>query len=234
MTPLALLTTALVMTGIALVWFGIHFYLTSFMENPDGIAKVTGSCGDTMEIALKFNGSRVEDTHSWTDGCAISKMCLETAVMLARGKTLPELRKIDTAAIMEKVGSLPETHIHCAILAETTLQKALDAYVLKRSETDTGETDRLEESLRTDGLHNQTAATSTENPTYVVYLFPSFNYVVKAEKILKEREIAYKLIPVPRHISSDCGVCLRIMEEQREMTSEILRGKVSWENIVPL
>ncbi|OPY10521.1 MAG: NifU-like protein [Syntrophus sp. PtaB.Bin001] len=234
MTPLALLTTALVMTVAALVWFGIHFYLNSFMENPDGIAKVTGSCGDTMEIALKFNGSKVEDTHSWTDGCAISKMCLETAVMLARGKTLPELRKIDTAAILEKVGNLPDTHIHCAILAETTLQKALDVYVLKLSETNAGETDRLEKSLQSDGLHDQTAAVSAENPKYVVYLFPSFNYVAKAEKILKERGIAYKLIPVPRHISSDCGVCLRIMEGQREITSETLQGKVSWENIVAL
>lgn len=46
-------------------------------------------------------------------------------------------------------------------------------------------------------------------PTYGVVLFHSTQAVIKAEKILKETKIQIKLIPVPRHISSDCGVCLR-------------------------
>jgi NifU-like protein involved in Fe-S cluster formation len=128
MTVFNLLMTVLAITGVALLWFVLHYYLNSLMENPDGIAKVTGSCGDTMEIALKFNGPKVEDVHCWTDGCAISKMCVETVGMLARGKTFPELNTIDTTAILERVGKLPDTHMHCAVLAETTLKKALSDY----------------------------------------------------------------------------------------------------------
>ncbi|HIE29817.1 TPA: DUF3343 domain-containing protein [Candidatus Poribacteria bacterium] len=46
-------------------------------------------------------------------------------------------------------------------------------------------------------------------PTYGVVLFHSTQAAIKAEKILKEAEIKIKLIPVPRHLSSDCGICLR-------------------------
>ncbi len=51
---------------------------------------------------------------------------------------------------------------------------------------------------------------------YCVFLFPSVSYVLKAEKILKDREIDPKRVPVPRHISADCGVCLPIGVECRK------------------
>lgn len=230
MTIYKLLMMALAMTAIAVAWFGIHYYLNSLMENPDGIAKVTGSCGDTMEIALKFNGLRVEDIHCWTDGCAISKMCIETVGMLARGRTVPELKTIDTAAILERVGNLPDTHMHCAVLAEATLQKAVTDYKLKNPDVESCGLERRKES-RNEGRNHQADAPPTENPEYVVYIFPSSNYVLKAEKILKELGIAHKIIPVPRHISSDCGVCLRTAADQQEAVNETLKGKVAWERV---
>ncbi len=71
-------------------------------------------------------------------------------------------------------------------------------------------------------------------PDYIVFLFPSVNHALKAEKLLKAAGVVHKLIPVPRHISSDCGVCLRITLEQRPAVVELLRGKVSWEGEAPL
>jgi len=234
MTIFTLLMVALAMTVVALVWFGLHYCLSSFMENPDGIAKVTASCGDTMEVALKFNGQRVKDVHCWTDGCAISMMCVETVGMLARGKTVPELRTIDTAAILERVGNLPDTHMHCAVLAETTLQKAVTVYELKNPENASWKPGGRSGHLGYDGRSLRDGASTEGKQKYVVYIFPSSNYVMKAEKILKEREIAHKIIPVPRHISSDCGVCLRITADQQETVSETLRGKVAWEDVAVL
>ena len=73
-----------------------------------------------------------------------------------------------------------------------------------------------------------------EPQKYVVFLFPSVSYVLKAEKILKEQGIVYKLIPVPRHISSDCGVCLRVAADRRHATESSLQGRVKWEGIVLL
>ncbi|MBP8981262.1 MAG: DUF3343 domain-containing protein, partial [Syntrophobacterales bacterium] len=49
-----------------------------------------------------------------------------------------------------------------------------------------------------------------ERSDFVVFLFPSVSHALTAEKLLKAAGITHKLIPVPRHISSDCGVCLRI------------------------
>ncbi len=41
-----------------------------------------------------------------------------------------------------------------------------------------------------------------------VFVFDSIHYVLKAEKILKKEGISCELIPVPREISSDCGMAL--------------------------
>lgn len=42
-----------------------------------------------------------------------------------------------------------------------------------------------------------------------VVLFHSMTGALHAEKLFKNSGIAIKLIPVPRHLSSDCGICLR-------------------------
>lgn len=73
-----------------------------------------------------------------------------------------------------------------------------------------------------------------EEQRYVVFLFPSVSYALKAEKILKAAGIAHKLIPVPRHISSDCGVCLRATEDKQQDLERELQGKVAWDKIVLL
>ena len=45
---------------------------------------------------------------------------------------------------------------------------------------------------------------------YAVVLVYTTSHALRAEKLLGEIGITGKLIPVPRHLSSDCGVCLRI------------------------
>ncbi len=55
-----------------------------------------------------------------------------------------------------------------------------------------------------------------------VILFPSVHFALRAEKMMKGKGIPIKLIPVPRHLSSDCGVCLRIPWERKEEVLGIL------------
>ena len=57
-----------------------------------------------------------------------------------------------------------------------------------------------------------------------VILFPSIHFALRAEKIIKEKGFSIKLIPVPRHLSSDCGVCLRIHWEDKEKILHILEA----------
>lgn len=114
---------------LALCWFGLHYWANPPMQNPDAEARVTGNCGDTMELGLRFEDDRVVQTRYWSDGCGISKQCIEGAALLAKGKTPAELRKLNMMHIMDLVGQLPDSHLHCAQLAETTLQHALKKYI---------------------------------------------------------------------------------------------------------
>ena len=66
---------------------------------------------------------------------------------------------------------------------------------------------------------------------YYVILFKSVSYALKAEKILKAKGIAHKLIPVPKEISSDCGVCLRFEENFQDQIKEALTNNVQMEEI---
>jgi bacterioferritin-associated ferredoxin len=49
--------------------------------------------------------------------------------------------------------------------------------------------------------------------SYAVILVYSTSHAILIEKLLKERKVASKLIPVPRQLSSDCGVCVRIARD---------------------
>jgi len=99
------------------------------LENADTRARVTGSCGDTMEIFLKFDGERVAEAAYLTDGCGSSQVCGSFAAELAIGKTPDELTAITGDVILKKVGRFPEEERHCAFLAADTLQEALERYM---------------------------------------------------------------------------------------------------------
>jgi hypothetical protein len=52
--------------------------------------------------------------------------------------------------------------------------------------------------------------------SHAVILFHSTSYALRAERVLIQAGIGCKLIPVPRHLSSDCGVCVRVKRPDRE------------------
>jgi len=121
----------LVLLFLVVCWFGFHYLTNKPLDNPDGYAIVTGNCGDTMEISLQFKDGRVCNSSAWTNGCSVSKMCVEAAAILARNRQISEIEKITMMTIMEQIGQLPETHLHCAQLAETTLFKAARNYLMR-------------------------------------------------------------------------------------------------------
>ena len=101
------------------------------MDNPDGYGRVTGSCGDTMKIFLKFENDRVKEATFQTNGCGSSIVCGSFAAELALGKSPDELMEISGETILEVLGGLPDEDQHCAFLAAETLQEALRDYMTK-------------------------------------------------------------------------------------------------------
>lgn len=102
------------------------------MDDPDGYGHVAGSCGDRMEIFLRFEKDKVKEATFQTDGCGSSLVCGSFAAELALGKKPDELVEISGETILEALGGLPEQDRHCALLAAETLQDALDDYMRKQ------------------------------------------------------------------------------------------------------
>ena len=101
------------------------------MEDPDGHASLTGICGDTMEIFLKFEDDRVTKASFQTDGCGSSLVSGSFAAEMSIGKTPDGLLEITGEAILETSGGLPKEDEHCAFLAAETLHEALNDYMIK-------------------------------------------------------------------------------------------------------
>jgi hypothetical protein len=58
---------------------------------------------------------------------------------------------------------------------------------------------------------------------YAVILVYSTSHAIRAEKLLHRAGIKSKLIPIPRHLSSNCGVCLRISPSDQDVAAEALK-----------
>jgi nitrogen fixation NifU-like protein len=104
------------------------------MESPQGHGKVTGPCGDTVQIFLRIDNNKIIDARFITDGCATTIAAGGMACELAIGKTFKEAFKITKEVIVEQLGGLPEESIHCALLASNTLRAALTDFLTSRNE----------------------------------------------------------------------------------------------------
>lgn len=102
------------------------------MDGADGYARVTGPCGDTVEISLKVSDRKVSACTFDTDGCGTTVACASIITEMVTGKTVVEARRIDETAVLEFCAGLPAEDRHCARLAATTLHKALDDHEEKR------------------------------------------------------------------------------------------------------
>jgi nitrogen fixation NifU-like protein len=104
------------------------------IPNADGFARVTGPCGDTMEIWLGVKDSRIRDATFWTDGCGPTIACGSMATELIKGKSIAEALRITQEDILNSLGGLPEESHHCALLAANTLKQAVRDYITLKNE----------------------------------------------------------------------------------------------------
>jgi hypothetical protein len=57
---------------------------------------------------------------------------------------------------------------------------------------------------------------------FAVILVHSTSHAIQAERLLKRAGLSVKLIPTPRHLSSDCGSAVRIAAGARTQAEEAL------------
>jgi hypothetical protein len=57
-------------------------------------------------------------------------------------------------------------------------------------------------------------------------------YAIKFESIIKKHDITIKIIPVPRSISSSCGLCVRFdMGDKDKLEDIINKSKLEYSNL---
>lgn len=60
------------------------------------------------------------------------------------------------------------------------------------------------------------------NIKFAVILVDSTSHALRTEKLIKRLGLTCKLIPVPRHIGSDCGVCVRILFKELDIIKTLV------------
>ena len=99
------------------------------IENPSGIGTVgNASCGDIMQISLKIENDIIVDAKFKTFGCAAAIATSSTATDMIIGMTVEEALQVTNRKVIECLGGLPSQKIHCSVLAEEAIKKAIEDY----------------------------------------------------------------------------------------------------------
>jgi nitrogen fixation protein NifU and related proteins len=103
------------------------------IKNADGIGKVGNpTCGDIMWLYIKVekkNGKEyIKDIKFKTFGCAAAIATSSMVTQLAKGKTIQEAEKIKYEEVMKSLGGLPQVKVHCSMMAQEALKKAIEDY----------------------------------------------------------------------------------------------------------
>jgi nitrogen fixation NifU-like protein len=98
------------------------------MRDASTHAKITGPCGDTVEVWLRIDGGKIRKASFMSTGCGHSVRCCSIAAKRTEGMLPQEAEELTQQTVLSAVGPVPEDHRHCALLAANVIKKAMAAY----------------------------------------------------------------------------------------------------------
>ena len=102
------------------------------IENADGVGEVgNAKCGDIMKIYLKIEKDIIADVKFETFGCGSAIASSSMATELIKGKPLADALELTNKAVAEALDGLPAYKMHCSVLAEEAIKKAILNYYTK-------------------------------------------------------------------------------------------------------
>lgn len=101
------------------------------MNAPVASAYLKGPCGDEMEFYLIIENGVIKDVNVYTEGCLATRACGVITAHQVKGKSIWEALDVSPKKVMDLLNVLPADHKHCAILAVSTLYRAIADYLLK-------------------------------------------------------------------------------------------------------
>ena len=103
------------------------------IENADGVGQAGNpKCGDIMKISIKVQDNVITDIKFKTFGCASAIASSSMATELVKGKTLDEAWNLTNKAVADALDGLPPVKMHCSVLAEEAIHKAINDYRVKQ------------------------------------------------------------------------------------------------------
>ena len=99
------------------------------IENADGVGEVGNArCGDIMKIYLQIENDVIVDVKFETFGCGSAIASSSMATEMIKGKPLAEALTLTNKAVAEALDGLPPHKMHCSVLAEEAIKKAVQNY----------------------------------------------------------------------------------------------------------
>lgn len=99
------------------------------LENPSGVGEVGNpTCGDIMKIYLQIENDIITDVKFETFGCGSAIASSSMATEMIKGKPVSEALQVTNKAVTEALDGLPAHKLHCSVLAEEAIKKALKDY----------------------------------------------------------------------------------------------------------
>ena len=100
------------------------------MNDPTAAASIKGLCGDEMEFYLVIRDDRIEDIRYYTTGCGNTRSCGRAVARRTKGRSITDALSISAGELIRSGECEPQAGRHCAILAVTTLYRAIADYLL--------------------------------------------------------------------------------------------------------
>lgn len=99
------------------------------IEDADGVGEVGNvQCGDIMKIYLKIKEGIISDVKFETFGCGSAIASSSMATEMIKGKPVAEAMALTNRAVAEALDGLPAHKLHCSVLVEEAIKKALQDY----------------------------------------------------------------------------------------------------------
>ena len=99
------------------------------IEDADGIGEVgNAKCGDIMKMFLKIDNGVITDIKFKTFGCGAAVATSSMATEMIKGRKLEDALKLTNKAVVEALDGLPDSKLHCSVLAEQALKAAISDY----------------------------------------------------------------------------------------------------------
>ena len=114
-----------------------HPHNVGEIEDADGSGEYGSPvCGDLMKFTIKVDENDIiTDAKFLTFGCGSAIASSSMATDMIIGKSVDEALEITNRKIVEELGGLPAQKLHCSVLAENAIKKAIYDYSQKTGKT---------------------------------------------------------------------------------------------------